>query len=778
MILQNPLLVLLTLLSIPLVVRAYRTEKLEWKIVGALNIATLLLLSLAAASPAVQTQAETVSEKELVYLTDSSDSMLNTSEQVDIEGVSVQRKIIGSGNSSNLESSLIDSVRSNQTYLVESDLRGIDDPQRIVDVYENHNSSIYFVKPELPKETSVSLKGPLTTVPGAENSFTATISSTDDSQKEVSVFIDGEEVTSKKVRGELTVNQEFTDRGYHRIEATVESDDRYSSNNRYYKSVRVVEKPEILIAGESGKLQEKLSEFYDVTTKDSLPEDLSRYHSVLLKEKPVSSEELKPYLTQGNGLVYTGNGAIDVLPVKTVDTDQSTNNPAMAVALDISKAKSGINKIDIDTSRSFAFSLVKNLGEQYPGTKLGLAAYTDFYSGISASSPLGTKSDRLSKKIARLQLISGQEYHQLAIHRSTENLNGSGNILLVTDGEIPSDRGVYSWSFRSNQNNKVRTSIEEDLYPDGYNIGKSFSYGSSINYRENVIQYIDDRLDEDVQLFTVAVGDDENKNTEFLEELAHHGGGEAYATVEEFYQDPPKDIGGGGYRGESYATETDIPHPITSSVENVEVAATKIDDVEVKPTGKALVETSSERPVLSTWRYGLGRVAAYSAGDSDLGGFLNQEPKLVSSSISWTVGDPLRKDNKTLEVNSARYPDEVEVSSDRKLDSLTRKAGGTYETEIKPESLGFHRYRNRHVYAYNYNSELENIGYRDEIIKSLAEQTGGRVLEARDLGSIKSEITPSTSRTVDYRSFTPHLLVVALILFLSQVGYRKRTGLI
>jgi len=778
MILQNPLMALLTLLSLPLVVRAYRTEKLEWKIVGVLNIATLLLLSLAAASPAVQTQADTVSDKELVYLTDNSNSMLNISEQVDIEGVSVQKKIIGSENSSDLESSLINSVRTNQTYIVKSDMRGIDNPQRIIDVYENHNSSIYFVKPEMPEETSVSLEGPSTTVPGAENSFTATISSTDDSQKEVSVFIDGEEVTSKKVRESLTVNQEFTDRGYHRIEATVESNDRYSSNNRYYKSVRVVQKPEILVIGESGELQEKLSEFYDVTMKDSLPEDLSKYHSVLLKEKPVSSEELKPYLTQGNGLVYTGNGAIDVLPVKTVDTDQSTNNPAMAVALDISKAKSGINKIDIDTSRSFAFSLVKNLGEQYPGTKLGLAAYTDFYSGISASSPLGTKSDRLSKKIARLKLISGQEYHQLAIHRSTENLNGSGNILLVTDGEIPSDRGVYSWSFRSNQNNKVRTSIEEDLYPDGYNIGKSFSYGSSINYRENVIQYIDDRLDEDVQLFTVAVGDDKNKNTEFLEELADHGGGKAYGTVEEFYQDPPQDIGGGGYRGESYAAETEIPHPIMSSVENVEVAATKIDDVEVKPTGKALVETSSERPVLSTWRYGLGRVAAYSAGDQDLRGFLNQEPKLVSSSISWTVGDPLRKDNNTLEVTSARYPDEVEVSSDRKLDSLTRKAGGTYETEIKPESLGFHRYRNRHVYAYNYNSELENLGYRDEIIKSLAEQTGGRVLEARDLGSIKSEITPSTSRTVNYRSFTPHLLVVALILFLSQVGYRKRMGLI
>jgi|GEM_PF-495413 hypothetical protein len=778
MILQNPLMVLLALLSLPLIVRAYRTEELQWKIVGVLNIATVILLSLAAASPAVQTQVDTVSDKEVVYLTDNSNSMLNTSEQIDIEGVSVQEKIIGSGNSSNLESSLINSVRRNQTYLVKSDMRGIDDPQRIIDVYENHNSSIYFVKPKLPEETSISLKGPSTTVPGAENSFTATVSSTDNLQKEVTVFIDGEEVASKEVREDLTVNQEFTDKGYHRIEARVKSDDRHSSNNRYYKSVRVVEKPELLIVGESGGLQEELSEFYDITTETSLPEDMSRYHSVLLKKKPVSSEQLKPYLTQGNGLVYTGDGSMDVLPVKTVEADQNTNNPAMIVALDISKAKSGINKIDIDTSRSFAFNLVKNLGNQYPGTKLGLAAYTDFHSTVSTSSPLGAKSDRLSSKITRLKLISGQEYHQLAIHRSIENLNGSGNILLVTDGEIPSDRGVYSWSYRSNQNNQVRTGIEEDLYPDGYNIGKSFSYGSSINYKQRVIQYINDRLDEDIQLFTVAVGDDENKNTEFLKEMADHGGGKAYDTVEEFYQNPPQDIGGGGYGGESYATETAVPHPITSSAEGVDLAATKIDDVEVKPTGKALVETSSERPVLSTWRYGLGRVAAYSAGDSDLGSFLNQAPRLVSNSISWTAGSPLRKDNKSLEVDSARYPDKVEVSSDRKLDSLTRKAGGTYETEVKPESLGFHKYRNRHVYTYNYDSELENLGYRDGIIEDLAQQTGGRVLKAQDLNSIKPEITSSTSKTVDYRSFTPYLLIVALILFLGQVGYRKRRGLI
>ena len=761
MILQNPLMVLLTLLSIPLVVRAYRTEKLEWKIVGVLNIATLLLLSLAAASPAVQTQVDTVSDKELVYLTDNSNSMLNTSEQVDIEGVSVQRKIIGSGNSSDLESSLIDSVRRNQTYLVKSDFRGIDDPQRIIDVYENHNSSIYFVKPDLPKEASVSLEGPSTTVPGAENSFTATISSTDNSQKQVTVFIDGEEVTSKKVRGEFTVNREFTDEGYHRIEARVESDDRHSSNNRYYKSVRVVEKPEILVIGESGKLQEKLSEFYDITTETIPPEDLSDYYAVVLKEKLDSSEELEPFLIEGNGLVYTGDKSMDILPVEPAEDRRSTSNPKIIIGIDISE---GIGQ-NLKKSKNYSTRFLAGLKQEIPGTQVGVFAYNSSVVSFGQPEPLANNS--FYRRILSIRgnvPPNGVAYQIRALRHAKDTLEGSpGNIVLMTDLEIPGDGGIKG----------------KDLSELSRNPSSGTRLYSRSEYVSTFLGEISS-LRENVRLHTVITNDVDDAYSDriSLDEVESRGGAFVYEDFGEFEEKIGTRIQGGGGSDESIASIYDDSHFITRDLEKVSLPVSELSKVDTRETAQKLLATSRNRPVLSTWRYGLGRVAAYSAGDQDLSGFLNQEPKLVSSSISWTVGDPLRKDNKTLEVNSARYPDEVEVSSDRKLDSLIRKAGGTYETEVKPDSLGFHRYRNRHIYTYNYNSELENLGYRDEIIKSLAEQTGGRVLKARDLGSIKSEITPSTSRTVDYRSFTPHLLVVALILFLSQVGYRKRMDLI
>ena len=761
MILQNPLMVLLTLLSIPLMVRAYRTEKLEWKIVGVLNIATLLLLSLAAASPAVQTQVDTVSDKELVYLTDSSDSMLNTSEQVDIEGVSVQRKIIGSGNSSDLESSLIDSVRRNQTYLVKSDFRGIDDPQRIIDVYENHNSSIYFVKPDLPKEASVSLEGPSTTVPGAENSFTATISSTDNSQKQVTVFIDGEEVTSKKVRGEFTVNREFTDEGYHRIEARVESDDRYSSNNRYYKSVRVVEKPEILVIGESGKLQEKLSEFYDITTETIPPEDLSDYYAVVLKEKLDSSEELEPFLIEGNGLVYTGDKSMDILPVEPAEDRRSTSNPKIIIGIDISE---GIGQ-NLKKSKNYSTRFLAGLKQEIPGTQVGVFAYNSSVVSFGQPEPLANNS--FYRRILSIRgnvPPNGVAYQIRALRHAKDTLEGSpGNIVLMTDLEIPGDGGIKG----------------KDLSELSRNPSSGTRLYSRSEYVSTFLGEISS-LRENVRLHTVITNDVDDAYSDriTLDEVESRGGSFVYRDFGEFEEKIGNRIQGGGGSDESIASIYDDSHFITRDLEKVSLPVSDLSKVDTRETAQKLLATSRNRPVLSTWRYGLGRVAAYSAGDQDLNGFLNQEPKLVSNSISWAVGDPLRKDNETLEVNSARYPDEVEVSSDRKLDSLIRKAGGTYETEVKPDSLGFHRYRNRHIYTYNYNSELENLGYRDEIIKSLAEQTGGRVLKARDLGSIKSEITPSTSRTVDFRSFTPHLLVVALILFLSQVGYRKRMGLI
>ncbi|NMI76887.1 hypothetical protein GLT92_00530 [Nanohaloarchaea archaeon] len=755
MILQNPLMLLLALLSIPLIVRAYRTEKPEWRIVGVLDIATLLLLSLAAASPAVQTQVDTVTDRELFYLTDNSNSMLDTSEQMDIEEVSVQKKIIGSGNSSDLQASLINSVRSNQTYLVKSDLRGIDDPQRIIEVYENHNSSIYFVKPELPEETSVSLEGPSTTVPGAENSFTATISSTDDSPKEVTVFIDGEEVTSKKVRRELTVNQEFEDRGYHRIEARVESDDRYSSNNRYYKSVRVVEKPEILVIGETGKLQEKLSEFYDIATKASIPEDLSDYYAVVLKEKLDSSEELGPYLIGGNGLVYTGDKSMDILPVEPAEERRSTSNPKIIIGIDVSGGENNLSE-----SKNYSTRFLAGLKQLIPGTQVGVFAYNNSVVRFGAPKPLANDAYYERLLSIRDNVPQGGEAHQIrALSHSRDLLRESpGNIVLMTDLEVPGDGGILL-------NGSVPKVIGGGRLFDPQEYKSKFSDEIS-------------RLDSNVRLHIVLTGQVGSSSRINDERIESNGGVFVYGDFEQFEKKINRSIQPGGGSDQSIASIYDDSHFITRDLEKVSLPVSELSKVDTKETAQKLLATSRNRPVLSTWRYGLGRVAAYSAGDRDLSGFLNQEPKLVSNSISWAVGDPLRKDNKTMEVTSARYPDEVEVSSDRKLESLTRKAGGTYETEIKPDSLGFHIYRNRYIYTYNYNSELENLGYRDEIIESLAEQTGGRVLEAQDLGSIKSEITPFTSRTVDYRSFTPHLLVVALILFLSQVGYRKRMGLI
>ncbi|EGQ43617.1 MAG: hypothetical protein J07AB43_16080 [Candidatus Nanosalina sp. J07AB43] len=761
MILQNPLMVLLALLSLPLIVRAYRTEELQWKIVGVLNIATVILLSLAAASPAVQTQVDTVSDKEVVYLTDNSNSMLNTSEQIDIEGVSVQEKIIGSGNSSNLESSLINSVRRNQTYLVKSDMRGIDDPQRIIDVYENHNSSMYFVKPKLPEETSISLKGPSTTVPGAENSFTATVSSTDNLQKEVTVFIDGEEVASKEVREDLTVNQEFTDKGYHRIEARVKSDDRHSSNNRYYKSVRVVEKPELLIVGESGRLQEKLSEFYDITRDTSLPEGISEYHAVVLKKKIASSEQLDPYLIEGNGLVYTGDEPMDILPVEPAEDRRSTSNPKIIIGIDISE---GIGQ-NLKKSKNYSTRFLAGLKQELPGTQVGVFAYNSSVISFGEPEPLANESFyRRMLSIRSNVPPNGVAYQIRALRHAKDILKGSpGNIVLMTDLEIPGDGGI-----------KRKDLSQLSPSPDS---------GIQLYSRpEYVSTFLDEvsSLRENVRLHTVITNkvDDAYSDRIGLEKIDSLGGSFVYRDLEDFEEKIGTRIQGGGGSDQSIVSIYDENHFITKDVDRVSVPVSGLAKVDTRDTAHKLLATSRNRPALSTWRYGLGRVAAYSAGGPDLEGFLSQEPKAVSNSISWAVGDRLRKDNISLEVDSARYPDKVEVSSDRKLDSLTRKAGGIYETEVKPESLGFHKYRNRHVYTYNYDSELENLGYRDDIIEDLAQQTGGRVLKAQDLNSIKPEITSSTSKTVDYRSFTPYLLIVALILFLGQVGYRKRRGLI
>jgi hypothetical protein len=744
MFLENPLYLLVALLAVPLAYRAYMNDKKEWKIVNLAYIVVVILLAVAAASPQVQASTEKFEDRELIYLTDESRSMIGETSNISIPGVSVRQRRLASGNSSRVDRGMMSYLEPNKTYLVSSDFRTSGDLEEIINSFKRQNSTVHVLKQDLPEEQAVSINGPSITVPGATNTFTVDLSSTKGNERQVSVKIDGEEVKTKSTKSGFKVEKTFDSRGYHRVVAEVQTEDRYEENNRYYKSVKVVDKPEILVVGDEGRLDEQLSEFFQITGRSSVPEDPSEYYAVVMKKKAETTQNLKPYLIEGNGLVYTGDGEMDVLPVEKSDQGSSeTENAKLIIAIDISIASGKCaeqtcfsdesrERASIKPSKTLAYNIIHNLPRT---TRVGIVAYNDEVYRVSEPKSLAFHRDELMSKVSRIN-VRGPSLHNVGLEGASAMVEDTGNVITVSDGEIT---GL-------GRNNDVKQ--------------KSYQ--------------VADNLPSDVKLFTIGVGEETNEN--FLSELATRGNG-AFYQEDEFYGAIPMFQGGGGSEGTEALSVVYPDHFITRGLSPLSAATARFDSVSAKPSAQTLVTSTSGKPALTTWRYGLGRVASFSAGDKDLSNILSQEPQLVARSVSWASGNPQRKDEKTVTVESARRGEKVEVRSTYEMEGLTRRSDETYAADLQPSGLGFHSFQG-HSFAYNYREEIQDLGYDDEFIDPLVRATGGEEVTPSEIESIKSTIPVDERTVVENRSLSNYFLIAALLVFLAQVGYRKLNGLI
>ena len=744
MYLENPYFLALGLLALPLLYRAFRNPERKWKIVNICYASIVILLAIGAASPAVQQSVEQVERKELVYLDDRSRSMISAAPNVSMDGVSVRRETLVSGNDTGIDTALMGYVEPNKSYLVRSDFQTNGNLERVRRAFEQRNSTINVLETELPEENSVSVSGPAITVPGAENTYTAELSSTYEGEKQLKVTVDGEEVESEVVDDQLRFRHNFEEDGYHRITAEVQTQDEYSSNNRYYKSVKTVEKPELLVIGDSGELDNQMSEFFEITRRDTVPEDLSEYYSVILKEKIDDTSNLKPYLIEGNGLIYTGDGSMEILPVEKTKTQEGeTENAKLVVLIDISVAsgrcaeetclsEESRSQASIKPSKELAYNIIHNLPRS---TRVGLAAYNDQPYNVSEVKSLAFYREELKNKVSRIQ-VSGPSLHHTGLQGARKKVGDTGNIVMITDGEVT-------------------------------------DYGRNQRVRQNSYE-IAESLPADVKLFTVGVGDDVNEK--FLSELSDRGNG-AYYLENEFYSSVPMFRGGGGAQDTEALSIVNPNHFITEDMGSLGAVTSRFDQVKPKSSAKSLVTSTGGKPVLTSWRYGLGRVASFSAGDRDLSNILSQEPQLVARSVSWASGNPQRKENGTVDIGSGRLGDSVMVSADFPLEGLSRKSENRYSTGLTPETTGFHSYHG-HEFDYNYDEEVEELGYNREAMRSLTSGTGGEILSREEVDSLSSEVPTVREKVTESRSLSSYFLIAALIIFLAQVGYRKLNGLI
>jgi hypothetical protein len=188
------------------------------------------------------------------------------------------------------------------------------------------------------------------------------------------------------------------------------------------------------------------------------------------------------------------------------------------------------------------------------------------------------------------------------------------------------------------------------------------------------------------------------------------------------------------------------------------------------------------KPVLTVWRYGLGRVAALTVDDgSSWAGSLYASPssQAISSTVNWAVGDPRPEDDR-VEADDGWQGTSLSVTINSNArpalpDASVEKVGDNrYVATFTPNSSGIY-YIGSYGVAVNYPLEYRDIGFNPEL-SPLIMANGGKVFsedEARR--SLVVEAARISQRTVQERlSRRDMLLLVALLIFLAEVLYRKR----
>jgi len=728
----RPEILILLIMNIPLIYHGINLGDKTKKYIVLSKIITFSIFVIALSSPFIETDQELREDDKIVVLEDQSFSNnILDDHDLDFDGVEVDRRVIASGNSSNLKEGVVRNIEENESHLLVSDLQSDDDLDGLSDKVVEKNSSLNLLKAETEDEVSVSIDGPESTVPGARNLYKVNIYSTlEDEVVEPSVVYDGEEVPlEKEDENTWTFDKMFSDEGVEELKAEVEFDGYFESNKKYYKAVDVREKPEILVLGSENPLGGHLEDFYEVSYSEDIPSDIDEEYYTVIATEGFEETEVLEYVTEGNGLIYTGevNEEYNILPATPVEEEDSTDGAEIMLVIDASTSAGETEQGSIQEAISIAYGLVDNLPYN---NEVGALVYTQEANLITEPEPLAYNRDELMDKISRIE-TEGNTFHHKGLRGVEEVMEDEGNVIMISDGII---------------------------HP----------LGENVDTREKSLD-IASRLDQ--QLITVGVGD--RRDEDFLKELSSRGNG--------FYLDSDDsgrlsfafDAGGAEERtGELFVVDPN--HFITRDFE-VSAQALGYDSVEPKRGADLLVSSAEGDEFLTSWNYGLGRVAAFSGDDKYLSNIVDQEPGLITRTVSWAVGDTERHRDDWLEIESGREGESIEVSSSEDLEGLNRESEDLYTGTIEADEPGFHEFNGK-TYSFNYNSEIERIGYNEEN-KELIGSTGGEIYSVGDENRIVEELKSSSDRYVsDEKSLTKYLILAGLAVLLSEIGYRKFKG--
>ncbi len=445
------------------------------------------------------------------------------------------------------------------------------------------------------KDASVFIDGPSELIKDNEGEFTVTVNTVGEGTYRVKAYFDANQlVLDEEEKGTKTfvIPRTFTDAGSHTLTAEITgvSDDYFEQNNVYYKSIKVVPRPSILMVADSpSPLSQQLERLYLVDLMSTVPSNLDKYMAVIIDNLPASRilpyfDTLNDFVDDGNGLVvfggdkayesggYKGTILETLLPVKMGAGEESEKSDVNVVVLiDISHS----SDLEAPFFKAFAISIVESLNDK---NNVGVVAFNSDAYEVAPIKPLASHKEEIRDKISRLNR-DGQSLYYFGLQGAYDllkDVGGSKNIIMITDGGTIYEQG------------KIQT-IET---------------ARNLNARG-------------VTIYTVGYGtrmtDDEHL---FLDNTARIGGGmyfkvDATNKLQVLFGEPDPSKEPEYYNS---LVALDTTHFITRGLE-IGATISGYNYVVPKPAASLLVTTNKNIPIVVVWRFGLGRVVSIATDD-------------------------------------------------------------------------------------------------------------------------------------------------------------------
>ena len=796
------------LLAIPVIVAGFyllrktKTKLVEWRML----VALLLVLALAAPYTTV---TQTISEEDpsLVLVQDKTASMGIFPEET---GADLYKALTADTPTTLVQltgekTSLGDAVTQysglgNQIVLVtDGNSNSGKDFTDALKFARDADTPVYLVQPELEtNDLSVEVLGDKTVVVNNQNEFEIVVRQA--SEQSVSyfleIFVDEQLIQSRDFTqnardNTIPINQAFKTLGAHniRVKITPSVEDLNAVNNEFYKSLYVIPKPKLtLVTGETGSpLASVLSNLYEVSVVNGYPGagNLTDSKVLVLDNQFIDTfseaeiKEIKSYVSNGGGLIVVGgdraynygsylNSSLEeVLPVLSKPSEYKGGRNLVLI-LDVSPSTVAHGTQGDILSNAIYILRNKNLKD----ANVGVIAFGSVGYDVSGGFVFMGLPQNLAILEEKISQLTPSDQTKTSLD---QGLDVTKNMLEGEDGELDaiiiSDGGIEDSYDQSLEAARELKAMGVKLYfihirsPAPSQIDKTRNI-----YAEKLMQ----ELGLENSYFHINMS--ERANIRFEDT--------ATTPVEE--ENKSEDLG--SYPLLEYSPD----HFITKNVNLTTASITGYNQVTPKAGAERLVITVTGQPVLTTWRFGLGRVAAFT---TDNGGseatrwasalYNGSNSKLISGMANWAIGNPQAEEGAVVEALDTWLgtPSDLtlimydEGVPQLKLDGapldLALTGRNTYEASVNPDKIGIHDISG-YPLAVNYPLEYLEVGFNNDI-EPLILATGGKIYtekEARAL-LLKDARQNSERESNDPVSLKVYVLLAALVLYLGEILVRR-----